>query len=733
MMTSSRLEELKAKRAALMGDDKLSQLKAQREALIAQRDNLEPSEDESKQQESPSVMGALKDAVDLYTAPVRGINRGTTDIGAGIATGLENVIGTASELLGHPYSRTDMGKMAGIKDPNLADVTLQKTGQYLPGFGLGGAGLIKGIAGAGLYGVTQAKEGSDIYEKSTQGLTDALLAALTMGTLGVGKAGLKAVSHTNIGKSILNLMRSATGVKPPKYSELGVEPNPADAFKIQTKFGEPPKLTQLGEQENPLLSGLVKFGEGESQFANQERSVPESLKYNQAEPEKPLLEQESISPLHGIDVNEIPSQQKQLAENVYEHLSGGRNLDEAAQYNAAHMKKTFEKIEKVGNKKYENIFHAPEFLDETGKPKTFESLLGDKETKQNWMDMADSENKTVFNNFVTNPTLNNAQKAKTELAVEKRDFQKRERTLTPEERIRYNSVIHRHDVLEDQMNSIINTNTPHLQGELQNANQYWRENVANWYDKNLFRIVKGRETNPSSSTIAGIFKNPEPGTLKVANELGEEGKRGILLHGIGKARGNYSPKLIKNILPALEEKGLLPHITPQFRSQVQELENISEHEKNLSNAILRHQKETGILDKRNANKLTEYEKSVAEHERQKRLNEQLLNHLKTVEPSSKALPNYKAMQVSYPKAAGESEKIVAKAGEKHEKLNQALVKHLQKIAENKAKAAEHTAAIASAAATSLLTPKSLLTAYKIIRTGQRGIGKIARASRKVIK
>lgn len=701
------------------------------------------SQKNNSQEESSSLVSdSLKGAVDLYTAPVRAINRGATDIGAGIATGLENVYGTASELLGKPYARHDMGKLAGIENPNLADTILQKQGQYMPATLLGGPvgdigvassilpALARGIGGAGAYGFTQAKEGSDFYDKSKQGLIDASLATVGMGVAGVGSKAFQRLSKSELVKSIENYFKGSAGIKPPKYSELGAEPDPADAFKIQARFGEPTQLSEYGEQQNPLMSGLVKFADNESQFTNLERQSPEFLRANLEKPNQPILDQEPVSPLHGIDVNEIPSQQKQLAENVYQHLSGGRNLDESAKYNASHMKNTFERIEKVGNQKYDTIFHAPEFVNETGEPKTFDKLLGDKETKQNWVDMADSENKTVFDNFVTNPTLQNAQKAKTELAVEKRDFQKRQQTLTPEEKIRYKSVIHRHDVLEKEMNNIINSHAPHLEGELQNANDYWHKNVANWYDKNLFRIVKGRETNPSSATLASIFKNPEPGILKVANELGEEGKKGILLHGIGKAKGNYSPKLLKNILPTLEEKGLLPHITNDFQSRIQELGEVSQQEKNLADSILKHQKLMEKTNKVNTAKLTEYEKALSQHEKQKNLNENLIERLQSIQPSPKALPNYQSMKVSYPKAEIESEKIVSKAGERHEQLQNAIIKYQQKVAENQAKAAEHTTALAAAAATSLLTPKSFLTGYRVLNTAQRGIGKIVRAIKK---
>jgi len=286
--------------------------------------------------------------------------------------------------------------------------------------------------------------------------------------------------------------------------------------------------------------------------------------------------------------------------------------------------------------------------------------------------------------------------------------------------------VHRHDLLEKEMNNIISGEAPHLEDELSAANDYWRNNVANWYsDKNLFRIVKGREKNPSSSTLAGIFRNPEPEMLKVANEIGEEGQKGILLHGIGKARGNYSSKNLENIVPKLEEKGLLPYVSDEFHRKIGDLNQQIQNEKRLSDAILAHEKQVKSARRENKQKLSSYEKEASEHQKRKEMQDRLIEQLTNAEPSAKALPNYQSGKLSYPIAQSESEKIVAKAGEKHEKLQEQLRKYLETQAENKRRAAEHAAAIAAG----IVSPKLFLTGYKTAKVGLKGIGKITKAIR----
>lgn len=703
---------------------------------------------EEKQTEKPSAMDIVKKSIDVLDAPRRAVNRAGTNLGAGMASAAENVYATVPELMGHEIPRHDWAKMAGVEDQNTGDKILQGLGKAIPAAAAAPLGFWPGVAGAGAYGFTQVEPGEqgliDRWAgfKPDTGITGRLRNATEdalLGMLGGGVAkGLAKGLQTKLGKSVLDKL---TGNK-----EV---PNPAEAFKVEAKFGEPEGLpgytykdnlnaghedlnlgpskyvTEGGATLNPNVNNRIQFNEDASQFHNRPSEMDSSLDFlrqGDLVPEVPQLSQESASPLHGVETSQVPSRSGSMSENVYDYLSGGRNLDEAAKYNASHMKSTFERLEGIGNKKYDNIFKSPEFLDTYGEPQKFDSLLGD---KKKWIDFADHENKQVFEDFVENPTLANAQKAKSELAVEKREFQKIARTLTPEQKIQYKDIIQKHDALERDMNNIIKTNAPHLKDELGNANQYWAHNVANWYDKPLFRIVKGRETNPSSSTIAGIFRNPEPGISRVVNELGEEGKKGILLHGIGKAKGNYSPQILENILPGLEEKGLLPHITPQFKTHIGGLKQQIKSEKQLADAILSHEKETKRIAIENKAKLSAYEKQSNEHVRKKEMREKLIEKIKTAEPivpEKKQIPGYKFREESYPSAKEESGKIVAKAGKKHEELTEALNKHMQKVEEEKIIAAERkkqkAKEMAADIAITAISPKVGL-ARRVLRTIQR--------------
>ena len=739
-MSTSRLEELKAQR-------RLLELKQKRDALIAQRDQEQPKPVEEKKVEMPSEKPTLgnmiKKSIEFIDAPRRLANRAQTDIGAGIASAAENVYATIPELMGHEMPRHDWAEMAGVKDQGMADKILQAGGKMIPAAALAPLGFWPGVAGAGAYGFTQVEPGQQglidrvagvkpdtgITGRTRNAIEDALLAMLGGGIAKAGANTIEKGARSEIGSAILKKLGMEPFTPPSlKQSRLGGKPDPSEAFNVEAKFGEPQRFTSYGEQENPLMNQQARFGEEPSQFNNIQRQSPEYLRYNESAPAIPALTEEPVSPLHGIEPSQIPVRSQTASEHVYDYLSGGRNLEEAAKEAASHAKTTFGRVEGIGNKKYDQIFRAPEFMNEKGNPKTYERLLGDKETRKHWEEMADNENKVVFNNFVKSPTLEDAQKAKSELAVEKRNFEKirKTRTLTPEEKIEYRSVIYRHDLLEREMNNIIKEEAPHLENALGEANNYWRNNVSNWYgDKSLFRIAKGRETNPSSATLAGIFKNPEPEMLRVVQEMGEPGQRAILLHGIGKAKGNYSPELLENILPALEERGLLSHITPEFRSHIGELKSHIQGEKSLGQAIRETKEQVKLARQENKAKLSAHQKEMTVHEKQKAMRDNIIAQMMKVEPSAEALPGYKGMELSYPKAQKESEKIVAEAGKKHESLSKELNKWLEKDAENKRAAMAHAAAVGVGA----LSGNKFLGAYKLARILQRSVGKAARTIR----
>ena len=527
------------------------------------------------------------------------------------------------------------------------------------------------MKGAGMigwhYGFTQAAPGKQGFIDKLVGLEpgtgfgartrnaaeDAILSLLTAGLGKAGEKGLKIAGEKIETPFVQSILRNLTGGKlgkpkdikardiaaPEQPSYLQGRPNELTPYtegnqtevpyrrqkegeiygqgQTPAEFGEaPPGFGTQGVSSADLLPFVQPHGKPNFPAAPSRPGEPPQLEsYPEIPGRQPTQLQEPVPPELPPAPEAIEQKSPETVSSIQRHITGNKDLTESRGAFAKHAKQTFEEVEKPGTEKYNEIYKNPAFKDEAGEEKAFPELLGGKEAKEEW----DKEVKDVYGKFAEKPTLRNARDAKNELAVEKRFFEnkmKRGERLSPEEASSYKDIKQRHEALENGMEKIIKRETPKLEGKLKEADAYWRDNVAKWYfDKDLYRIVKGHIKNPGSSLIKGIFANPEQEAIQVSNRMGEMGKRQIIHHALGKTNNEFTPKNIANIRNELDVSGHKEYITPQLNQHLENFESQTEAESKNAAEIAAHQEKVKAAQKEHAANMKAYEKATTKEDR----------------------------------------------------------------------------------------------------------------------
>lgn len=611
----ARLQELQAKR------DQLMQLKARREELIRQRDSGQAAAQQSQQEQPNFIHESLRNLPAARLA---------MNLGAGLGTAGQNVLST---LTGNWDKQPTALSQATAPMQHVQDIVARGIGQAAP-FAAGASPL--GLAAGGAaFGLTQQKPGEEGIIDRSLGLQPSRIrnavedAVLGMLTGGIGKA-IPKVAESISNKPIVDKTLRAIGLR-------GNEADLANAVASKIKQPEPLDLsTGRPLQANPYETGY-KWGVVPEDFQEAKIQTPSFLEPEplfaepglervprpvepeyQQPPEIPARPESKLSPPAAPELPEapqpIPNRSNQVAEQIKQHITGGQGFTQARENFARIAKDAFEKVKAPGKALYDKIFKAPEFTNAEGIAKEYPELFSDEEARTRFKD----SNLDVYKQFGENPTLENAQEAKTMMKKQRERIARKEvyGSLNPQERIDINNFKNDINHLENKMNEMIERDAPHLKDALAEADKYWKDNVAKWYfDPDLYKVITGKEVNPQQGKIASIFKSPEPETEQIVNSMGDPAKRAIIQDALGKKIHN-----VGEIDTNLDLSGHGKYMTPELQSGLNEYKGHVAREAENAEAIQRHAK----LVKQSAK---EFDSQVKTYRNAKSVEEQQYNDL----------------------------------------------------------------------------------------------------------
>lgn len=272
-------------------------------------------------------------------------------------------------------------------------------------------------------------------------------------------------------------------------------------------------------------------------------------------------------------------QPQKQAEQILQTLGDGRTLEGNAQSLAQDIQSAYQQQVKNGQAKYAAIFNnygnnpiynrlAPIFGN-TQKG-VYENIAN--EARQNY----GGDLKDLHDEFISNPTLNNAHQLQSQLGAEigSLSYQNAKGMLDAQGKNQLQALRGSRSAILSDINNYLGNQGLDAVSAYRSATNNWQQNVTPYLaDSNLAQIAKGEITNPTYSQINSIFKNPEPEINKVVGDIGAPASNKILFNKIGKTQANLTPEKLTNAFNQLDNDGLSSYVSPTVAQQFDQLVN----------------------------------------------------------------------------------------------------------------------------------------------------------------
>lgn len=268
---------------------------------------------------------------------------------------------------------------------------------------------------------------------------------------------------------------------------------------------------------------------------------------------------------------------QKFAEQLMGSLSGGNTLEGNAQSLAQDIRNSYQQQVANGQNQYKNIFNA------LGNNQIYNRMApifgtSQKGAYENMGNRArasyDGDLQDLHDNFISNPTLNNAHQLQSQLGanIGSMNYANAKGTLDQAGKNTLQTYQKARGSLLNDINSYLGSQGVDAISGYKSATNNWSQNVAPYLaDSNLAQIAKGEITNPTYSQINSIFKNPEPEINKVVNDMGPQANDKIIFNELGKTQTKLTPEKLTTAFNQLDNKGLNSYVTPTLAQQFEQL------------------------------------------------------------------------------------------------------------------------------------------------------------------
>jgi hypothetical protein len=180
--------------------------------------------------------------------------------------------------------------------------------------------------------------------------------------------------------------------------------------------------------------------------------------------------------------------------------------------------------------------------------------------------------KDMHQNFMQNPTLNNAQQLQSQLGSEIGSLQKAIKSGNADvsDKNALSAYQKARGSLQADMNTYLGSQGIDPLSDYLSATKNWQQTVTPYLSKPaLAKVATGENTNPAN--VYNLFKNPGSKTTQVANDLGDDAARQVLYSYLGKTQNNLTPETLANAIGSLDKQGLGSYVTPSLQQQFNNL------------------------------------------------------------------------------------------------------------------------------------------------------------------
>jgi hypothetical protein len=182
--------------------------------------------------------------------------------------------------------------------------------------------------------------------------------------------------------------------------------------------------------------------------------------------------------------------------------------------------------------------------------------------------------KDLHDNFINNPTFQNAHKLQSELGSVSSQLQSGVSAPTISTINTAQSLMGARTALKSDINSFLMKQNPDLAQQYQNASENFQQNVVPYRtNPKIYSIATGDTTNVKPNSLANIFAAPDADLHKVISDLPSGSVDKILYTKLGQTVPNKSAQGLLNSYQNLQQQGLGDYVSPQLSAQLGDLEN----------------------------------------------------------------------------------------------------------------------------------------------------------------
>lgn len=262
-------------------------------------------------------------------------------------------------------------------------------------------------------------------------------------------------------------------------------------------------------------------------------------------------------------------QPQKYAEQILETLGGGNTLEGNAQSLAQDIQNAFNNRVEQGKALYQPVFDA------LGNNSIYEGLnpaASSYQALESGLLKNNRDLNTLNQQFISNPTLQNAHNLQSQLgtAIRKLQASDAKQNLSVADRNTMQGYQAAQNALRSDINTFLTNQNPALANQYNLATANWAQNVTPYLENSkISQIAKGDITNPKN--ITNLFKNPEPELQQIVDDIGPQASNKILYSELGKTQANLTPEKLTNAFSQLDNKGLISYVTPDLLQQFDQL------------------------------------------------------------------------------------------------------------------------------------------------------------------
>lgn len=292
-------------------------------------------------------------------------------------------------------------------------------------------------------------------------------------------------------------------------------------------------------------------------------------------------------------------QPQKFASQILDNLSGGQSMQDATKSVLSAVKTAYQKQKDEASDLYDSVNNsvpASHIYEDVKKPDPLMSLdpsqgytgfYRPQETKfdinsgingqypnlpQQFFNYPTYDLSNLHNNFIDNPTFQNAHKLQSLLGQTAAQIQSG--LSNPETLNTYGMLNSARGALKSDISSFLQKQDPALVDKYNQASDFFKNNVVPYtVDPTIKSIAEGETTNIVPAALANIFKAQEPNMAKVVSDLPEGTVDKMLYTQLGKNTPSQNPFAMIRAYGRLNEQGLGDYISPELDSQMQSLQN----------------------------------------------------------------------------------------------------------------------------------------------------------------